>query len=112
MSPYAGGRPIENFYLVRERDRRRLRELGMVLFGLLPLAAALLGYTWIHYEVRQSGYRIEKLERNLVELRNLERRLNLENAYLSSPARLEEEATTLLGMVSPTLDDLIFLDEP
>ncbi len=111
-SPYATGRPIENFFLVRERDRRRRRELVLVVFGLLPLAAALLGFTWIHLEVRQIGYHIEQLERRVVELRNLERRLDLETSYLSSPERIESEASELLGMVWPTLDDMIFVEEP
>ncbi len=111
-SPYATGRPIENFFLVRERDRRRRRELVLVVFGLLPLAAALLAFTWIHLEVRQTGYGIERLERRLVELRDLERRLDLETSYLSSPARIESEASALLGMVLPTLEDMIFVEEP
>jgi cell division protein FtsL len=63
-------------------------------------------------EVRQTGYDIERLERRLVELRNLERRLDLENSYLSSPARLESEASALLGMALPTLEDMIFVEEP
>ena len=111
-NPYAAGRPIENFFLVRERDRRRRRELVLVVFGLLPLAAALLGFTWIHLEVRQTGYGIERLEHRLAELRNLERRLDLETSVLSNPERIESEASSLLGMVWPTLEDMIFVEEP
>jgi 4-amino-4-deoxy-L-arabinose transferase-like glycosyltransferase len=45
---YAVRRPVVNSYLVRQRDRRRLRELVAVVAAVLPLAAALLGYTWLH----------------------------------------------------------------
>ena len=112
VGPYTGGRSVENFYLVRERDRRRIREMVVLLVGLAPFALALLGYTWIHLEVRHTGYRIERLERRLVELRNQERRLLLETAYLTSPERLQRDATEILGMRPQSLDDLIFLDRP
>ena len=41
---YAVRRPVVNSYLVRQHDRRRRRELGVVLLACLPLAVALLGY--------------------------------------------------------------------
>ncbi len=111
-SSYAEGRPVKNFYLVRERDRRRLRDLVMLVFGLLPVAVALLGYTWIHLEVRKSGYRIHQLEERLIELQLAERRLSLESAYLKSPQRVEAAATERLGMVEPSLDQMVFVEEP
>ncbi len=48
---YAVRRPVANAYLVRERDRRRLRELAVVLLVVLSLGGGLLAYTWIHLEV-------------------------------------------------------------
>ena len=62
---YAFTRPVANTYLVRERDRRRVRELAMVLVVVLCLGGSLLAYTWIHLEVTRTGYRIDKLEREL-----------------------------------------------
>ena len=41
-SIYAPRRPVVNSYLVRERDRRRLRELVWVVVILAPLAIGLL----------------------------------------------------------------------
>lgn len=111
-NPYAEGRPVENFYLVRERDRRRLHELVILVFGLLPVAASLLGYTWIHLEVRKSEYRIQQLEERLLDLRRVERRSSLETAYLSSPQRVEEAAAERLGMVEVSLDQMVFVEEP
>ena len=109
--PYVDNRPVENFYLVRESDRRRLRELVWVLFGLLPVASALLGYTWIHLEVRKVGYRIEELEGRVGELQRAERQLELEAAYLTSFERIEDVAGQQLEMITPRLEQYLFVDE-
>ncbi len=66
---YAFTRPVANSYLVRERDRRRVRELALVLLVVLCLGGGLLAYTWIHLEVTRTGYRIDKLERELTAAR-------------------------------------------
>jgi cell division protein FtsB len=106
---YALRRPVANAYLVRERDRRRLRELGLVLLAVLPLAAALLAYTWIRLEIVRTGYRIDTMERQLENLMQVERRLRLDAAELSRPQLIEERARRELGMTSPNLDQMIFV---
>lgn len=106
---YAVHRPVANEYLVRERDRRRLRELGVVLLVLAPVAFALTGFTWIHLQVLDAGYRIEELEGRLHELGRRESRLRLEAAYLASPNLIERRARDELGMRPPELDELVFL---
>lgn len=111
VGPWAQGRPVENYYLVRERDRRRARELLVVLFVLVPMAVALLGYTWIHLEMRKVGYRIEEQEKALLSMQTQERRLRLEISSLMRPERIEVEASRRLGMAPPTLDQMIFLAE-
>ncbi len=110
-SAYAVRRPVVNAYLVRERDRRRLRELGLVLLAVLPLGLSLLAYTWLQLEVLRTGYRIEELERQLHRLNQAERQLRLEAAYLASPPRLAERAGSELGLVPPKLDQMVFLEE-
>lgn len=110
-SAYAVRRPVVNAYLVRQRDRRRLRELGWVVLAVLPIGLALLGYTWLQLEQLRTGYRVEQLERQLHQLAGHERQLRLEAAYLASPVRLAERATSELGMVEPTLDRLLFFEE-
>ena len=110
-SAYAVRRPVVNAYLVRERDRRRLREFGWVLLATLPLGLALLAYTWLQLEVLRTGYRIETLERRVHQLTQTERELRLEAAYLASPARLEERAQGELGLQPPTLEQMVFAGE-
>jgi cell division protein FtsL len=110
-SKYAVHRPVVNAYLVRERDRRRVRELLAIVVALAPLGAALLVYTWVHLEVLAAGYRVEELERRLHGLDQAERRLRLEASYLAAPERVERQAVGELGMVAPTLDQVVFAAE-
>ena len=110
-SAYAFTRPVVNTYLVRERDRRLLRELALVVLVVVSLGGSLLAYTWMHLEVLDTGYRIVDLERRLRDLGQEERRLHLESAYLASPPRIEERAVKELGMRGPEMDQVIFAEE-
>jgi hypothetical protein len=107
-TPYLLPRPPRNRYLVRQRDRRRMRELLRVAVAILVVGVALLGYTWLHLESLGSGYRVEGLEQRLHELARRERHLRLEEAYLSSPQRVETRASKELGMQPPELGQLLF----
>ena len=109
-TPYLLPRPPRNRYLVRQRDRRRMRELVRVGLAILVVGVALLGYTWLHLELLGSGYRVEGLEQRLHELERRERHLRLEEAYLSSPQRVESRAVRELGMRAPELGQLLFAD--
>jgi hypothetical protein len=111
QSPYAFHRPVENSYLVRERDRRRWRELALPLTVLVPLGLGLLAYTWVHLEVLDAGYRIQALERQLDDSTREERKLRLEAAWLESPRQVEERAVGELGMGAPKLDQMVFWKE-
>jgi hypothetical protein len=110
-SAYTVRRPVVNAYLVRERDRRRWRELGLVLAAVFPLGVGLLVYTWQQLETLRVGYRIEALERRAHQLEQVERQLRLEAAYLANPARLAERAGEELGLAAPDVGQLLFYDE-
>jgi cell division protein FtsL len=101
---------VVNAYLVRERDRKRARELFWVLLLVLPVAAGLLVDIWVHLRVIRTGYRINALERQLEDLAQRERRLRLEASYLSSPGRVEKRAIEELGMTEPRPGQLIFAE--
>lgn len=107
---YAVHRKVANQYLVRERDRRRHRELLKVLLVLAPVGLALTAFTWVHLQVLDAGYRIEELEGRLHDLGREESRLRLEAAYLASPSLVERRARNELGMRPPVLDELVFLE--
>jgi hypothetical protein len=93
---------VDNRHLVRERDRRRLRELGWVLLGAVPVALALIGYVWVNLELLRCGYRIHDLEGELREARHTLSILELEEAYLTGAARLAERGADL-GLAPPTV---------
>jgi hypothetical protein len=107
---YAERRPVVNAWLVRERDRRILRELAWVVAAVVPVGVALLGYTWLQHETLKTGYRIEALERRAHQLAQVERQLRLEAAHLAHPGRLAAAAAEL-GLQPPTIDQVIFLEE-
>ena len=107
---YVLTRPARNRYLVRERDRRRLRELGRVAAAVFVLGVAAMGYTWLHLSTIGAGYRIDELDRGLDELQRLERHLELEVAYQSCPPRVAARARDELEMRPPVAEDLVFVE--
>ena len=111
-SPYLRRQPVKNFLLVRERDRRRLRELRLLVFAVVPAALALLAYTWVQTEIVRSGYRVRTQERRLEEMAKTERQLKLEASWLESLERVEAAAGEELEMQFPTLDQMVFVDLP
>jgi 4-amino-4-deoxy-L-arabinose transferase-like glycosyltransferase len=108
---YAFTRPVANTYLVRERDRRKWRELVLVSAVVLCLGGGLLAYTWIHLEMTRTGYRIDALERELAERTREERELRLQAAYLASPSQIERRAAGELGLQAPALEQVVFWEE-
>jgi len=108
---YAVRRPVVNAYLVRQRDRRRWRELAWIVGVVVPLGLGLLAYTWLQLETLRVGYRIESLERRAHQLTQTERQLRLEAAHLADPERLATRAERELGLAPPTVDQVIFLEE-
>lgn len=108
---YAVHRPVVNDYLVRDRDRRRTRELLQIVVVALPVLAVLLAAIWLHSEVLATGYHTHSLQRELEALNQLERRLELEVAYLTSPQRVERLAAERLGLTVPTAEQIVFVEE-
>ena len=108
---YAVRRPVTNAWLVRERDRRWWRDLWVVVLAILPVAVVLLWFTWIRLGVIESGAQIDRIESELVELRNRERVLLLEASRLESPERLELAARQQLGLQAPRMHQIVFVDQ-
>lgn len=111
MTQYAIRRPVENTYLVRQRDRRRVRDLVSVLLAVSLAGGGLLAYTWIHIEILSTGYRVTGLEQTLEVLLEEERRYRLEAAQLTFPDGIGTRAREELGMASPSLGQTVFWRE-
>ncbi len=110
-SPYVVHRKVENEYLVRQRDQRRLRELAAVAVAVLVLGGGLLAYTWVHVEMLRTGYRVDELEKRLQRLLESERKWRLEAAFAAHPDRLRARAREEIEMKAPTLDQTLFYEE-
>ncbi len=108
---YVVKRQVDNSYLVRQRDRRRRRELAAVFLALVPVAGGMLGYVWLNLRLVHLGYEVNRLERTLKAEERRERELWVEAAYLSSPERIQSEAARRLGMVEADLDRMVFVEE-
>ena len=99
-TPYLLPRPPRNRYLVRQRDRRRMRELLRVAVAVLVVGLALLGYTWLHLEMLAAATASTRW-RQLHELERRERHLRLERP--TCPARsVSSAASKELGMRRPS----------
>lgn len=108
---YAVRRPVENVYLVRERDRRRTRELVALALAAVPPAIVLFLAIWANLETVRLGYQLAKLARmreTLLERRHL---LEMDRAQAVALARVERIARGTLGLVPPTLDQVILVKD-
>lgn len=92
---YTQKRPIENTHIIRERDRRRFRELLAVLSVAVPFALFLLLFTWQNLEVIRLGRESTNLQRQRERLENLNRDLRLEIERLTALDAVEQKAVTL-----------------
>jgi len=111
LSLYAQSRPIVNAYLVRERDRRLLRELAMLMGVVVLVAMGLAGNVWARSELVGTGYRIDRMERQLHGLTEQARQLQLEVSFLSGPQTVERRAAEELEMTAWSLGQLIFAED-
>jgi len=108
-SVYAIRRPVENVYLVRERDRRRTRELVALLFAALPMMAVIFAAIWANVETLRLGYQIERLQKQRDQLAERQRQLLTEKAEASALGRVAEVARTQLGLGTARPGQLVFV---
>ncbi len=110
-SPYVVRRPVENPFLVRERDRRLLVELFTLAGTVLLVGICLWAYTWLNIATTKRTYEVNRLDQQLQTLVEKERRLELEVAQLTEPRGIEKRSAEELGMHSPELAQTVFYGE-
>jgi cell division protein FtsL len=95
----------------RERDRRRLRAMGLaVALGAL-LTSGVLGVVGLKAQQVRLSYRLDALRTARADAEELNRRLGVELATLRSLARIEDKARRELGMVTPSRDQMVLARE-
>ncbi|HIC84962.1 MAG TPA: hypothetical protein EYP06_01510 [Desulfobacterales bacterium] len=93
--------------------RRRLSltrfQVFMIIVLLLVFMGSGIGFVWSNFESTQRGYDIAQLKERERKLRDLNRKLKLELAYLRSPQNLETVAIKRLGLVQPRAEQIVVL---
>ena len=108
---YAVRRPVENLYLVRERDRQRTRELVVLALAAVPPAVVLFLAIWANLETVRLGYQLAGVSKNREALLEKKHRLEMDRAQAAALARVEPIARGTLGMLPPTLDQVILVKD-
>jgi cell division protein FtsL len=92
---YAQKKSIENVHIVRERDRRRSRELLAVFVVGIPIALFLLLFTWQNLEVIRLGHQATALQKQRKQLETQNQSLQFEFDRLTSLQSVEQKAAAL-----------------
>ena len=108
---YAQSKRVENLHLTRERDRRRGRELATYLLAGLPMACALLVFSFLHVETVRVGYAREARLKLLAELDGENRRLRAELALAAAPSRVVAVAAQK-GLRPPRPGQIQYIEAP
>jgi cell division protein FtsL len=106
---YAVRRPVENVYLVRERDRRRTREFLALVLAAIPPMLVLFAAIWANFETVRLGYGVEKVRKQWEEQTERNRRLRMDLARATALSRVEEIARRDLGLVPPSPEQLVLI---
>ncbi len=92
---YTQKKPIDNTHIVRERDRRRNRELLAVLSLGIPIGSFLLLFTWQNLEVIRLGRETTRLQKSYKETEAVHKALEAERDRLTSFDTVETQAAKL-----------------
>lgn len=85
------------------------KQLLLVILLVFFLLLTGIGFVWSNFETTQLGYSITQLKKEELRLRDLNKKLKLELAYLKSPQNLHSRATKYLGLRQPSPDQIVVL---
>jgi cell division protein FtsL len=100
---------IDNSRLVRVADPQRRREMAMLVGALGMLLVLFLVFCWQHYSAIEYGYRNEALRLQRDQALENRRQLQLQEAQLREPWRIDELAHQL-GLQAPVAGQVVHLD--
>ncbi len=91
---------IDNSRLVKEDDPERRREVRSLTFAMTLFFVLMMVYVWQHFSAIEVGYGVEAQKTQVEMLQEKNRQLELTEAQLSDPERIDRIAKQL-GMESP-----------
>jgi len=92
------------------KDKKtRLKIIGIWSVFMAIFSAELFIYTWSRIQCVKTGYEIAKESNRNLKLATLQNNLKIEIARLKSPRRIVKIATTKLGLVMPTTEQIIII---
>ena len=100
---------IDNSRLVKVEDPRRAREMKYFGLALCLLFLLVMGYALQHFRAIEYGYKIESLRSERDGLVEMNRALQLEEASLRDPGRIDVMARKL-GLQSPQPGQVIRME--
>lgn len=100
---------IDNSRLVKMEDPRRNGEMKHFCAALCLLFVLVFGYTWQHFRAIEYGYQIESAKRDLSSLTEMNHALQLEEASLRDPERIDLLARRA-GLVPPQPGQVMRMD--
>lgn len=100
---------IDNSRLVKVEDPGRNREMKQFGTALAFLFLLVFTYAWQHFKAIEYGYQIETAKRELASLTEMNHALQLEDASLRDPERIDVLARRM-GLVPPEPGQVIRMD--
>ncbi|MGA7294092.1 MAG: cell division protein FtsL [Terriglobales bacterium] len=100
---------IDNSRLVKVEDPRREREMRQFGIALILLFVLVMGYALQHFRAIEYGYKIEALRSQRDGLTEMNRALQLEEASLRDPERIDLTARKL-GLQPPQPGQVLRMD--
>lgn len=91
---------IDNSRIVKAADPARSREMRSFAAAMALFLGLLLIYGWQHFSAIEYGYHIEAEKQQLRQLQEVNRGLQLTEAQLNNPARIDRLANQL-GLAAP-----------
>lgn len=108
---YAVRRPVENVYLVRERDRVRTREFAALALAAIPPLLVLLAAIWANLETVRLGYQLSTVGHQRETLLERNRQLRMDRAQATALSRVDEIARQTLGLAPPAPEQLLLIQD-
>ncbi len=100
---------VSNVRVKKKRFSLSTGQVFLIVVLLLVFMGSGIGFVWSNFESTQMGYDITQLKEKERRLRDLNKKLKLELAYLKSPQNLEAMAIKRLGMVQPRPEQIVIL---